>query len=568
MKIRKLLIKNYRGIKEFDWCLPSRAIFCLIGQGDSSKSTILNAIRNVFYPNWNLVVNDTDFHQCNTDTPIVIEASLGDLSKEFCSLNKYGHYLRGWENETLTLFDEPDDHLESILTVRLMIMNDLEPKWSVICDRNPDGVDFITSDRRKVNAEFIGAFNERQLSWANGTPVSKLTDIQNLSEYLANASREARTSLDNNREVALKQFDEAAFKSENIAKQLGVPVKEKYKAQLDYNSMNIKIGGLALHDGNIPLRQLGLGSRRMLLCGIQKLTLTEGHITLFDELEFGLEPHRITRLIKNIGEDELGQYFLTTHSPCVLREFTIEELYVVHNTDGNVEIVSAAKKKIQEDNVQGKIRLNAEAFLAKKVVICEGATEVGFIRGFDDYQLNSGKDSLSYHGVALLDARGASKIKAMAIAFHNLFYSVFVLADGDAPNQFSDSDINELNSLGISVQVWADSLSLEERAMKDLPWDDVRCSLKLAENDLGYPVYDNVRSQSQESFSQDIETWSDSSQMRTSIGKAAKKSAWYKDITRGDLWFKAISSALNDPDYRKTDLALGMDKLWNWIEND
>lgn len=62
----------------------------------------------------------------------------------------------------------------------------------------------------------------------------------------------------------------------------------------------------------------------MLLCGIQKMGLEEGHITLFDEVEFGLEPHRISRLLKHVREDKKGQYFLTTHSPVVLRELTIK----------------------------------------------------------------------------------------------------------------------------------------------------------------------------------------------------------------------------------------------------
>ena len=45
----------------------------------------------------------------------------------------------------------------------------------------------------------------------------------------------------------------------------------------------------------------------------------------FDEVEYGLEPHRIARLIKHIQNDKNGQYFLTTHSPTVLREFAIED---------------------------------------------------------------------------------------------------------------------------------------------------------------------------------------------------------------------------------------------------
>lgn len=197
--------------------------------------------------------------------------------------------IRGWDAAAQKLHDEPDDHFESVLTARLTVEKDLEPKWTVVCDRNPDGVPFKQADRNKVGVGLIGVFSERELSWANGTALAKLTAAQSLSELLANASRTARSSLDVDRAVTLTNFDNAATKSQEIAKLLGVPVLDAYKAHLDLASINLKVGGLSLHDGEIPLRQLGLGSRRMLQCGIQKAGLEEGHITLFDELEFGLE---------------------------------------------------------------------------------------------------------------------------------------------------------------------------------------------------------------------------------------------------------------------------------------
>ena len=97
MKIRKIKIKNFRGVKELDWSLPNADIFCLIGKGDSSKSTILEAIRYAFHPQWNLTLSDSDFHQCKVADSIVIEVTIGALTEAFCSLDKYGQYLRGWD---------------------------------------------------------------------------------------------------------------------------------------------------------------------------------------------------------------------------------------------------------------------------------------------------------------------------------------------------------------------------------------------------------------------------------------------------------------------------------------
>lgn len=567
MKIRKIEIKNFRGVKELDWSLPNADIFCLIGKGDSSKSTILEAIRYTFYPQWNLTLNDADFYQCKVADSIVIEITIGALTETFCALDKYGQYLRGWNSADLKLTDEPEDHLESVLTVRLTVDKDLEPKWMVVCDRYPDGRPFKQGDRNKVSVGLIGTYSEKQLSWATGTALAKLTEAQSLNELLATASRTARASLDANRPVTLKNFDAAAEKSQDIAKLLGVPVSDSYKAHLDLASINLKVGGLALHDGEIPLRQLGLGSRRMLLCGIQKMGLEDGHITLFDEVEFGLEPHRITRLIKHVREDRRGQYFLTTHSPTVLRELTVRELYVVHSEGGVVQITPASKEGLELLEVQGKIRSSTEAFLAKKVVVCEGATEVGFVRGFDDQQVSKGKDPLSYHGVALLDARGASKIKDLAKAFKSLGYNVSVLADADAEDQFSTADAVELTKLGVPVHVWSDKYSLEERAFQDLPWGSVLGSLKLAQNELGYPVYDQVRSRVQEALDPDLEKWPESARLRTAIGSVAKKAGWFKDTTRGDQWFKVVSPAFNDAAFLKKNLAVELEALWTWAEH-
>lgn len=566
MKIRRITIRNFRGVKELEWNLPPTDIFCLIGKGDSSKSTILDAIRYAFYPQWNPTFTDADFYQCNVEESIGIEVTFGDLLPDFCSVQKYGNHQRGWDKATQELVDEEADHLEAVLTVRLTVGKELEPKWVIFTDRTPEGVPFKQVDRDKVSVGLIGAYSERQLSWAAGTALAKLTEAQSLNELLATASRTARTSLDVDRLVTLKNFDAAAEKSQTIAKLLGVPVITSYKAHLDLSSINLKVGGLALHDGDIPLRQLGLGSRRMLLCGIQQVGLDEGHITLFDEVEFGLEPHRISRLVKHVREDQRGQYFLTTHSPAVLREFTIGELYVVHSKVGVVTITPASSDSLKEYEVQGKIRSSAEAFLAKKVVVCEGATEVGFLRGFDDYHVAKGDDPFSYHGVALLNAAGGSKVKAMAKAFHSLGYQACVFADADADDQFSPVDKADLEKLGIPVYVWDEKLSLEQRLFKDLPWASVLASVRLAQ-DLAYAVHNQIHSKFEEDLDRDMGLWKDTPKLRAAIGLAAKKGEWFKDITRGDKWFSTILPAFTDVDFATKDTALKLAQLWTWTSD-
>lgn len=69
-KIHTLKITNFRAINKFEHVFGSSNFVCLIGRGDSGKTTILEAISYVLFPNWNLPFFDTDFHMANIDSPL------------------------------------------------------------------------------------------------------------------------------------------------------------------------------------------------------------------------------------------------------------------------------------------------------------------------------------------------------------------------------------------------------------------------------------------------------------------------------------------------------------------
>lgn len=566
MKIRTLSIKNFKGIKSLDWTIPDTRIICIIGKGDTGKTSILEAIRWIFHPHWNLTANDSDFFGADSSNPIIIESTVGELSDEFLGIDKYASELRGWNKETQSLIDEPDDGYEPIITARLTISHDLEPKWVIYSDRNPDGIEFRAVDRAKIGVNLIGSFSERQFSWGKGTAISRITDELTVGESLANAARTARTSLDEHRTTSLASLDAAAKKAQVIANNLGIFTQSEYKANLDLQSLNISTGGISIHDGDIPLRQLGLGSRRMILCGIQNADNESRHITLVDEIELGLEPHRIARLLNSISKADNGSFFITTHSPTVLKELTINELNIVHSVDGIVSILHAGNSEYSDLDIQGKIRSSAEAFLSKKIMICEGATEVGFLRGLDKHAstLNS-ENTYKYAALALLDANGAGKISAFAKALKKLNYDVAVFGDSDSPENFHPDTILELRQLGISCFVWEGEVSIEERVMLDLPWERVLSSIELAGNELEFNTIQHINSATQSSNDPDLETWIDSVELRRKIGKAANKSKWYKRISNSELWFGEICDGIFAEDRKDTRLRKTIDAITKWI---
>lgn len=569
MRIRYVSIRNFRGIRELDWAVPDTKIICLIGRGDSTKTTILEALRRAFYPQWNLTFDDADFYLCSPANPITIEIMLGDLPDAFRDLEKYGYALSGWNAATRTHTGDPGDGLEDVLCIRLAVSDDLEPSWSVIKNDGDEGIPFKPTDRAKVAVSLIGAVSDRHLTWSRGSILSQLTETENITSSLAGAARAAKSALEARRAQDLTAFDAVADTAEATARTLGVNVAESYKAHLDTDAINVRMAGLALHDGDMPLRQLGLGSKRMLATGLQRQALRSPHVTLFDEVEVGLEPHRIARLLQHLKDDETGQYFLTTHSPVVLRELTVDDLHIVHCDSGRINVVAANMPAIV-DSIQGKIRSGAEAFLAPKIVVCEGATEVGFLRGLDDHWTSTeDKESFAYRGIALFDANGASKVREVAENLKLLGYDVAVVVDSDADDQFSNDDSQALRGIGITVVKWGGVLSIEERVFADLPWVAVVASFAAARaiwND-DARLLDQVQAQYGEGFDRDFVAWADGPELRTALGKAAKSSDWFKRQSWGREWAAAVSGYLIDDAIRDTDLVRQLTSLRGWIDN-
>src|SRR5206468_3416145 len=120
--LRHISIRDFRGVRELDWSLPDRLHFCLIGRGDSTKSTVLEAIRRVFHPHWSLAFDDSDFFECAPATnPIKIDAIVGDLPDEFIDLATYGYYQIGWDAKALKRHDDPGEGIEAALCVSLIV---------------------------------------------------------------------------------------------------------------------------------------------------------------------------------------------------------------------------------------------------------------------------------------------------------------------------------------------------------------------------------------------------------------------------------------------------------------
>ena len=190
--IYSLKIKNFRGIRNFDKTFGFKKFICLVGRGDSCKTTLLEAISFALSPRWNLTFYDTDFFNCEINNPIEIDITLYDLPQNLLSEDKYGLYIRFYDNRTNNIVDSIDfeDHNEDyvqLLTIRLIIDENLEPKWFVVNNReNQENKEIRTNDRAALNVFLIKDYIDQHFSWNKGNPLYSLLKKESSDEKKKN----------------------------------------------------------------------------------------------------------------------------------------------------------------------------------------------------------------------------------------------------------------------------------------------------------------------------------------------------------------------------------------------
>jgi len=558
VKIRHISIKNYRGIKELDWKVSGDFI-CFVGAGDSTKSTILDAIESVLSPRWNSVFEDTDFFNLDVSKQINITATVGQLSESFLSDQKYGLFLQGW-NEQSGLHDEPEDGDELVISISLQVGKDLEPKWLIINDRLKNEKRISTVDRAAIGVSRLGAYTSKHLSWSSGSVLSAMTgeDVK-LNEIMAEAVRKIRSGIDIN---SLEEITKVVEQAKKLGEFLGVAFKNEIGAHLDIKKISVKESGVSLHDGNVPLRLSGSGTQRLMGLALQTGLREKGGISLIDEIEYGLEPHRICQVLSLLRSKTgfSGQVFLTTHSPCVLQELSVVNLKLVFSENGVTKIENIVDD--EECNYQKLMRSNPAAFLAKRIIVCEGKTEIGFLRGLDKWWQDNGKRGIWSCGVATVHGEGDDKSFEVAKYFRKLKYQVLWLGDSDVAS--TDAKKNELRQLGVTVVDWADSANFESRLFRDLPWETIQSLVKITADFYDeQSLVDQVKCH-YSSIPTSYVQWIDTPETRLALSEAAHKKEWYKNITKGEAVGELVAKCSNS--ISASDLNMKIEMIRDWID--
>lgn len=543
MRISSLRIKNFRGIHNTDISFPdNQHLICIIGPGDSGKSTLLKAIEWALWPTWNLSATDTDFYGCNPDDPIEIYVSLTEIPESLRQEDKYGLFLRNIEAiVTNAENDEPIDGKAVAITVKLTIDKTLEPKWEVITNRS--GSKSISANDRKLLAFGVVGFDyEKDFSWGRSSILQKYTDKSKdtLHEAYMQAMRDITTGTN------LTQLDVVAGDIVSIGKEYGVSFNGELhnKIMMQNGSFSTTVG---VFDDNIPFAQRGLGSKRLLSMGMNINAFEQGTLLLIDEVETGLEPYRISGLINKFRQhcSANGQIIMTTHSVSTICECSVKEIAVLSNNDGEVELQFLHTGDKETDAlVQSILRTEPAAFLSKRIIVCEGKTEIGLLRAIDECNSIFSGERFTYHGVSCALGGGGDKFFDLAYLLKGCGYDVCILMDSDVPEE--NQKKAEAVSRGIPVFSWDEGKAIEEQVFSDCSIEGINELLQLA---VEHKSFDHVKAKIMSNFLEDNRpfffdeengqvTVSEgiSSEDKIKIGTIAKqkKSEWYKRIDLGE----------------------------------
>lgn len=537
MAIRRIDIKGYRGLAEFTW-LPAPGINCLIGPGDSGKSTVLSAISLLLSPIPNPQVSEFDYHRRRVGDGFEITAVLGDLGEEIDRALRIPSF-HGWRDGRL--HEIPDEEgAEKVLVVRVSGSPELEVSHEIVAPSGDTSREFpFRVDVRRLCRHAViasGSRAARELGLTRGSLLEQFVGDVDVRASVAMAVSGATEHLKWPAEVTealaklRKLFDTAALPS---ALHLGIlPGQDR--------SLVTLVGLLAgePREESVPLTLAGSGTRQAVMFQLAAALLDRAAILTIDEPETALEPYRQRALIAELRRliGERGQAFVTTHSPAIIGSVGWGGVSRLAPGGSPVQLKGGHLKRLFDDD--------PDAFLARLPVLCEGPTEVGLLSVLLPYVAAADPGILDVRGIHLANGRG----NRSAIDLANELLDLGLKCGAFIDNEVADSGRRELlrQRMGPAFTAWADYRNIEHAVARTLPVSSLAELLRLAaslaeqsESDFIQQVREKAGRPGRGSV-ENLVSEIGESEVRVAFAEAMDKCKWFKDVPRGTALAKFL----------------------------
>lgn len=424
--IRRLTVERFRSFKSLIWH-PSPGMNVILGGGNAGKTTLLEAIALLLYPNSSFPLVDADYYQRDVTAGFCIEAVV--TIPTYTAVNSQYAMAWPWDWDGMDAVLPADDGSnlrDPVYKIRVRGTPDIEVLYEIV---QPDDsvINLSAGLRRSIGLVKLSSDdrNERDLRLIQGSGLDRLLADKTLRgrllQQFTNADIAAHLSTDAN--AAISNL-ERIFAEWALPADLSVG----FVGNGNGASINSLIGLTADKDGIVlPLTSWGSGTRRLAALAISHELQNNAPITLIDELERGLEPYRQRVLVAEL-RDRGTQIFLTTHSAAVLKSTINAAHWYI---DAAAQCGELAGKQFAAHQ-----KKDAESFLARLLVVAEGITEVGFLHYiFDHHVAANWRDA----GIYVTDGGGNENTLFLleALAKGGLKFAGFVDDEGKYPDKWA-----------------------------------------------------------------------------------------------------------------------------------
>lgn len=555
--VRRLTLRRFRRFADFVW-EPEPGINCLIGPGDSGKTTVLEAITRATSPAPYGPAAEHDYYRRRTDEGFEIELVLGALDDRLKGICRPPP-LWGWAGPGEELRGAPVD-AEPALVVLVRGTPDLELEHRL---RSPDGEElfFSANKRRELGLCRVGDArgSAREFRMARGSLVERTLGRDEVRGAAASAVREASKALDIPTQV-VDRLDALAERlrgdglvADSVTLELLSPPGQSLLGLL----------GLALGERGeaIPLSQAGQGTQRLASFLLARALALTPALVVIDELEVGLEPYRRRLLVQRLRKllEGGGQAFLTTHSSTVLSELDVTE---VHRLDWSLEArptrIEPQAEQPPSDATLATVRTprltrlspdlsrtkneNAEALLCRLPVVCEGQTEVEVLRVLLDQLAERDGCSLAALGVQLVDGGGQPHVFSVVDAYLAAGFRLGLFLDEEPVHGGARAERAAHEK--VSAATWSDATSTEDALAQGLTLDQLDGLLEV-----GDPVHERLGEGRRRQLCAKLEHEGDIGVIELAAvhGEAKVREAWaaaaHKPSKKASGWFKPRANA-------------------------
>lgn len=495
MKVAHLHIKNFRGIKTANLNFSESQVF--LGDNNTGKTTVLEALdlalgpdrvsrfppvnehdffQGKYLPQGEEVpigqqIVDSDFSNCgkiftdeNTNT-IAVLVKLVDLDNE--QKSAFGGRCEFYSNVANKFLDTGEiglvDEVNVVTCLRIIFLGHYDSETDDFIGRTYYFKDLFSDkadEVRKKQKQLIGFLLLRSLrtgSRALSLERGSLLDIvlrtrevkPKMWEDVLSRLDNAKIPIDDKDEIGVVLSDVQTAINRYVPKEWGSAPKLKVSRMTREDLRRTIVAFIETSgDHSAPYFRQGTGTSNMLVLALLSIIRDKKQNVIFamEEPETAIPPNVQKQVVSEVVANS-NQAIFTSHSPYVIEEFELNQLAILESESGIVaqHMVSIPDPSTYNYHQYFRSQL-CEGLLSRRLIICEGATEVSIIAGLSRHlaKLNESKYAdLCALGYCLINSQTDSQILNHANALSGLGKHISVFCD--AQNLIEETNIRAVS---------------------------------------------------------------------------------------------------------------------------